>query len=280
MSPTPGHVGADRRSLTICVVYPDLLGTYGDGGNGVVLARRASWRGIDAELLYAASDRPLPAADLYTVGGGEDGPQVRAAGTLIEDGTLVRRVEEGAVVLGVCAGYQLLGRTFPDSAGVAQEGLGLLDLTTRKGTGTRAVGELVATPAADAPLMVHGVALPRLTGFENHGGVSVVGPGARPLATVEHGVGNGGGDGTEGAWSGRVLGTYLHGPVLARNTALADLLLGWALAPDGSPPGTVAELEPLDDFEELALRSERLEAADVPEPMGWRGLVERVRRGR
>ena len=196
MSPTPGHVGADRRSLTICVVYPDLLGTYGDGGNGVVLARRASWRGIDAELLYAASDRPLPAADLYTVGGGEDGPQVRAARTLIEDGT------------------------------------------------------------------------------------SVVGPGARPLATVEHGVGNGGGDGTEGAWSGRVLGTYLHGPVLARNTALADLLLGWALAPDGSPPGTVAELEPLDDFEELALRSERLEAADVPEPMGWRGLVERVRRGR
>ncbi len=265
------------RPLAICVVYPDLLGTYGDGGNGVVLAKRAQWRGIDVELLYAPSDRPLPEADVYTIGGGEDGPQVRAATTLIDDGTLVRRVAEGAVVLGVCAGFQLIGRSFPDSADRVCDGVGLLDLTTRKGTGPRAVGELVATPAADAPHPMHGVALPRLTGFENHGGVSTVGPGARPLATVERGVGNGGGDGSEGAWSGRVLGTYLHGPVLARNTALADLLLGWALAPDGSAQGTVAELEGLDDYEELALRSERLEAVDAQVAGGWRSMVGRVR---
>ena len=90
MSPVAG------RPLVICVVYPDLLGTYGDGGNGVVLAKRAQWRGIEVELLYAPSDRPLPKADIYTIGGGEDGPQVRAATTLIEDGTLVRRVAEGA----------------------------------------------------------------------------------------------------------------------------------------------------------------------------------------
>ena len=105
----------------------------------------------------------------------------------------------------------------------------------------------------------------------------MVGPGARPLARVERGVGNGGGDGTEGAWSGRVLGTYLHGPVLARNTALADLLLGWALAPSGSEPGTVAGLEPLEDHEELALRAERLEAVDGAARTGWRGLLGRVR---
>ena len=88
----------------------------------------------------------------------------------------------------------------------------------------------MATDAA--PRLPDGLALPRLTGFENHGGVTTVGPGARPLARVVHGVGNGGGDGTEGAWQGRVLGSYLHGPLLARNTALADLLLGWALSPD------------------------------------------------
>jgi hypothetical protein len=262
--------------LVVCVVHPDLLGTYGDGGNGLVLARRAAWRGIDVELVQAPSDRPLPEADLYTIGGGEDGPQVRAATTLAEEGTLVRRVDGGAVVLGVCAGFQLLGRAFPDALGRQQVGLGLLDVVTRKGTGARAVGELVATPASDAPRTATGDPLPRLTGFENHGGVTTVGPGARPLATVGRGVGNGGGDGTEGAWSGRVLGTYLHGPVLARNTALADLLLGWALAPADAPPGTSAELEPLDDIEELSLRAERLEAVDAPGGRGWRGLLGRV----
>ncbi len=266
------------RHLTVCVVYPDLLGTYGDGGNGLILARRARWRGIDAELVHAPSDRPLPEADLYTIGGGEDGPQVRAATSLAEAGTLVRRVGEGAVVLGVCAGYQLLGRSFPDATDRPQEGLGLLDLTTRKGAGPRAVGELVGTPVGDAPRPGPGGPLPRLTGFENHGGVSVVGPGSRPLALVQRGVGNGGGDGTEGAWSGRVLGTYLHGPVLARNTALADLLLGWALAPDdGSVADPVADLDPLDDHEELALRAERLEAVDAAWSGWWREMLGRVR---
>jgi hypothetical protein len=254
-APRPG-------GLTVAVVYPDLLGTYGDGGNGLILARRAAWRGIDVELVQAPSDRPLPRADLYTLGGGEDGPQVRAARSLVDEGALVRAVGDGAVVLGVCAGFQLLGRSFPDSADRPQEGLGLLDVTTRQGSGARAVGELVAVFDAGAPKTATGDHLPRLTGFENHGGVTSLGPAARPLARVDHGVGNGAGDGTEGAWSGRVVGTYLHGPVLARNTALADVLLGWALAPVGAPEGTVAHLEPLEDADELALRSERLEAAD------------------
>jgi CobQ-like glutamine amidotransferase family enzyme len=249
---------ARRSALTVAVVYPDLLGTYGDGGNGLVLARRASWRGIEARLIQADSGRPLPTADLYCVGGGEDGPQVRAATALREDGTLLRAADDGAVVFGVCAGFQLLGQTFPDSSDRPQEGLGLLDITTRKGTGPRAVGELVATVAPDGPRPGGGGPLPRLTGFENHGGVTSVGTAARPLAHVVTGVGNGSGDGSEGAWSGRVLGTYLHGPVLARNTALADLLLGWAL----SRPGGSAPLEPLDDAEEMALRAERLSAVD------------------
>jgi CobQ-like glutamine amidotransferase family enzyme len=179
------------------------------------------------------------------------------------------------VVLGVCAGFQLIGTTFPDNLDRPHEGVGLLDLTTTKGTGPRAVGELVATPAPDAPRTAGGDRLPRLTGFENHGGVSAVGPRSRPLARVERGVGNGSGDGTEGAWSHRVLGTYLHGPVLARNTALADVLLGWALTPAGAPEGTVAALEPLDDHEELALRAERLEATDGGRT-GWRDMARRV----
>lgn len=246
--------------LAVAVVYPDLLGTYGDGGNGIVLARRAAWRGFDVDLIQADSGRPLPTADIYCVGGGEDGPQVRAAAELRADGTLPRAVDRGAVVLGVCAGYQLLGRTFPDRDDRPHEGLGLLDVATRKGTGPRAVGELVAWATGDAPRLASGEPLPALTGFENHGGMTVVGPGCRAVARVERGVGNGGGDGTEGAWSGRVFGSYLHGPLLARNTALADLLLGWATSPSGSPE-PAPPLVALDDTEEEALRHERLTAS-------------------
>jgi CobQ-like glutamine amidotransferase family enzyme len=254
------------------VVYPDLLGTYGDGGNGLVLARRATWRGIDARVVQAYSGRGLPDADIYCIGGGEDGPQVRAATALRADGTLHRAADRGAVVLGVCAGYQLLGQSFPDRDDRPHEGLGLLDVVTRKGTGARAVGELMASAAPSGPRLAGGQPLPPLTGFENHGGVTAVGSRARAVAMVDHGVGNGGGDGSEGAWSTKVLGTYLHGPVLARNTGLADLLLGWALSSTDAP----VELAPLDDTEELALRTERLSAVTGPSRSAW----ARLHRGR
>jgi len=238
--------------LTVVVVYPDLLGTYGDGGNGLVLARRAEWRGIPVQLLEAPSDQPLPHGDLYCLGGGEDGPQARAVMALEADGTLVTAVGRGAVVLAVCAGFQIVGRSFPSADGRALPGLGLLDVETVKGK-ARAVGEVLAQPE---PIGAggDGVAtqrLPALTGFENHAGLTVLGPSVQPLARIEVGVGNG--DGTEGAVGGRIVGTYLHGPVLARNPALADLLLAWALDAD-------VPLEPLNDDEEDALRAERLSA--------------------
>ena len=137
--------GVADQTLIVVVIYPDLLGTYGDGGNGLVLARRADMAGRGGEPGPGAV-RPAaaPAGDLYCLGGGEDGPQVRAATTLIADGTLLRAAADGAVVLGVCAGFQLLGREFPDAADRPHDGLGLLDVTTRKGTDVRAVGELVA----------------------------------------------------------------------------------------------------------------------------------------
>jgi hypothetical protein len=233
--------------LRIVVVYPDLLGTYGDGGNGLILARRAEWRGVEAELVQAPSDAALPEADIYCLGGGEDGPQVRAARSLIDDGTLARRAASDAVVLAVCAGYQIVGATFPGADGAPHEGVGLLDLTTTKGTGPRAVGEVVVEADETSPY-----GLPPLSGFENHGGQTALAAGVTPLGRVTRGVGNGDGTGTEGAVGGRVIGTYLHGPVLARNPALADLVLAWAL---GAEVGT---LSPLDDSAADALRGERL----------------------
>lgn len=240
--------------VTVALLFPDLLGTYGDSGNAVILAQRLRWRGIDAEVMTVRSGEPVPAGcQIYVVGGGEDLPQAQAArqlGAGEESGPLRRAVDSGAVVLAVCAGVQILGRSFVGPDGREAVGLGLLDCTTRRGSGSRAVGEMVVDP-------VGALGLPALTGYENHGGVTTIGPGASPLGRVRYGRGNDDGSGTDGIWSGKVLGTYLHGPVLARNPALADRLLSWA----------VGTLEPLDDSESEELRRDRFAAAAAQDRM-------------
>ena len=226
--------------LQIVWVYPDLLSTYGDRGNMLILQRRAQARGIPAATVEVRSDQPLPSqGDIYLLGGGEDGPQALAAQRLIADGALRRAAGNRSVIFAVCAGYQLLGGSFY-AKGERCTGLDLLDLTSDRGP-SRAVGEL----AGDVD---PGLGLPPLTGFENHGGRTHLGPGVKPLVHVTTGMGN---DGvTEGAWSNTILGTYAHGPALARNPALADLLLRWATGED--------RLEPIDDTWPDRLRAERL----------------------
>jgi lipid II isoglutaminyl synthase (glutamine-hydrolysing) len=271
--PPVGRGAAGREStLRIVVIYPDLLGTYGDGGNGRVLAARAAWRQTAVELVLARSDAPLPTGgDLYCIGGGEDGPQIQAAERL-GGGALAAAVANGAAVLAVCAGYQIMGTSFPGPDGSPHDGVGLLDVDTVRGPGHRAVGEIV-TEALTVPPGTTPIG--RLTGFENHAGVTRLGPQASPLGRVVSGIGNGDGSGTDGARAGRVLGTYLHGPVLARNPALADMVLALA-------SGSV--LVPLDDEEEDALHRQRLLAAaggaqsrERTARAAWRRLV-RVRR--
>jgi hypothetical protein len=225
-------------------VYPDLLSTYGDRGNLIVLERRARLRGISVESVEVNSDEPVPTqGDIYLMGGGEDLPQILAARRLEADGGLKAAAERGAVVFAVCAGYQLLGSEFGGAEGEPVPGLGILDISSGRGE-RRGVGEILAE--VDPEL---GVA--DLTGFENHQGVTRIGPGAKPLATVKAGVGNG--DGTEGAYAGRVLGTYLHGPALVRNPGLADLLLGWAV-------GALPPLQAADEQWTARLRDQRLAA--------------------
>lgn len=245
-------------TVRIVVVHPDLLGTYGDGGNGVILARRLRWRGMGAELIEAPSGAPVPATgDVYCLGGGEDGPEARSAAELAPGNPLGRAVEAGAAVLAVCAGFQVIGTSFPGAGGAEHAGIGLIDVHSRKGGGRRAVGELVTRPGP-------GLGLPELTGYENHGAVTELGPGVAPLARVVSGVGNGTADRAEGARSGRVFCTYMHGPVLARNPALADAVL----------ESVVGALPALDDAEAEALRAERLAAAGSG-PAGWRRWTRR-----
>ena len=232
-------------AVGIVVLAHDLLGTYGDLGNGIVLAARLRWRGLDAELIVHDGGTAVPTgADLYLLGGGEDAPQALAFTELSAGGALSAAVDRGAGLLAVCAGYQLAGLRFRTTDGRDMPGFGLLDVdTVPGGDRPRAVGEIAVEPASE-------LGLPTLTGFENHGGRTRLGPGATPLGRVIAGVGNNGDDGTEGAYAGRVVGTYLHGPVLVRNPALADLLLSWVVGP----------LAPLDEPEVDALRAERLAA--------------------
>ena len=237
-----GPPAGGESTLRIVWIYPDLLSTYGDRGNLLILARRAQQRGMPVEIIEVRSDQALPvSADIYLLGGGEDGPQALGAQRLLADGGLHRAASQGSVVFAVCAGYQLLGGSF-FAKGTRCAGLDLLDLHSDRGP-SRAVGELAGE--IDSRLGV-----PPLSGFENHGGRTHLGPGVSPLTRVTAGVGNDGS--TEGAWRGKLLGTYSHGPALARNPTLADLLLRWATG--------VHQLSPLNETWSDRLRTERMAA--------------------
>lgn len=235
--------------LEIGLVLPDVLGTYGDDGNALVLRQRARMRGITANIHPIYFGEPVPdSLDLYTVGGGEDTAQMIAVEHLSQDGGLSRAVAKGTPVIAICAGLQALGTSFRAS-GSQVAGLGLIDAETTS-LKSRTIGELAGTPLLD------GLTQP-LTGFENHMGATRLGGDAKPLFKVTRGIGNTDQEddpylGCDGAVQGSVIATYMHGPALARNPELADLLLARAL---GITPG---ELAPLDLPEVTALRNERL----------------------
>lgn len=237
---------ADTGSLStvrIGLVLPDVMGTYGDGGNAVVLRQRLRLRDIAAEIVEITLDDPVPGSlDLYTLGGAEDYAQRLATRHLLRYPGLQHAAERGAPVLAICAAVQVLGHWYETSSGERVDGVGMLDATTAPQP-QRTIGELVSKP------LLAGLTQP-LTGFENHRGGTVLGPAAGPLGTVTKGAGNRLGDGFDGVVQGSVVATYMHGPCLARNPELADLLLG----------KVVGELAPLPLAEVEQLRRERLAA--------------------
>jgi CobQ-like glutamine amidotransferase family enzyme len=213
--------------VKVVVLFPELLGTYGDGGNGLVLCERARRRGFDVELVHAALHDDVPDADLYLLGGGEDGPQ-RLAADLLARASFASRVDDGARVLAVCAGLQILGTSFSIEGDDEYGGLGLVAATTRRGP-QRSVGEL-------AVRVGHHV----LVGFENHGGVTTLHDGVRALGSVVKGRGNDGvldGFETDSVWA-----TYAHGPVLAMNPWFADRVLSAVLGEPLEPLAGAADL--------------------------------------
>lgn len=240
-------------TVRIGLLLPDVMGTYGDDGNALILRQRLRWRGYAAEIVRITLDDPVPdSCDVYCVGGGEDAAQVLAAQHLTRSKGVQVAVAKGTPVLAICAGMQVFGESFTVSGGKLVAGLGLLDVTT-SAQSARAIGEVASRPVVDClsePLL----------GFENHMGATVLGADAKPLGKVTAGIGNGtpgdyrpAADRGEGVVQGSIIATYMHGPVLARNPQLGDLLLMRALGVD--------TLDPVDVPAQERLRYERTAAA-------------------
>ena len=240
-------------TLRVCALYPDLMNIYADRGNLLVLQRRCAWRGIGFELNSCGLGQPLDGEthDLFYLGGGQDRDQRLCAEDLLatKHEALHAAAARGAVILGVCGGYQLLGRSYELGPGEQLPGVELLDVRTVREDGHRLIGNVAIEVSFD------GVGERVLAGFENHGGRTRLGADQAPLGRVLTGYGNDGRSGSEGARSGNVIGTYLHGPLLPKNVWFADWLIATALGIDP------AELSPLEDkLEEQAHRGARLAA--------------------
>jgi lipid II isoglutaminyl synthase (glutamine-hydrolysing) len=240
--------------LRLLALYPDQMNIYADRGNMIFLRHRCEWRGIS--FSYAAAgpgERFDPSAhDLIYIGGGQDRDQRVVAADMVatKGDDLGSAVDDGAVLLAVCGGYQLLGHSYQ----LGEEripGLGLADLETVREPGERLIGNV----AIEADL---GTGPQLIAGFENHGGRTHLGASAQPLGKVVKGFGNNGRDGLEGVRRDNLIGTYLHGPLLPKNAWLADRLIQLAL---GGRQGSEPELEPLDDSLEAAAHESARQAA-------------------
>ncbi len=233
--------------LRVCALYPDVMNIYADRGNLLLLERRCAWRGIGFTVTAASFGEPVDpdAHDLFYLGGGQDRDQLLCAQDLVatKRDALHAAADRGAIVLGVCGGFQLLGHGYG-----AMPGVGLVDVSTVRGDGPRLIGNVaIEVDLGDGPQV--------LAGFENHAGRTSLGAGEAPLGRVLRGHGNDGGSGREGVRRGNVIGTYLHGPLLPKNAWFADWLIRTATGR--------AELAPLDDALEEAAHASARRAAGV-----------------
>ena len=245
LSPSPAaRLDADAaHGLRVCALYPDLMNIYADRGNLLMLQKRCAWRGIGFDVRASGLGERLDGEDrqLFYIGGGQDRDQRLCAEDLLANKRegLHAAAARGALVLGVCGGYQLLGRSYA-LGGEEIEGVALLDVRTVRHDERRLIGNVAIEVTLEGAGGRAGE--PRvLAGFENHGGRTELGAGQAPFGRVLRGHGNDGRSGSEGARTGNTIGTYLHGPLLPKNAWFADWLIARALGLDP------AELAPLDD---------------------------------
>jgi lipid II isoglutaminyl synthase (glutamine-hydrolysing) len=241
--------------LRLLALYPEQMNIYADRGNILFLQRRCEWRGIEFDYAAAGPGEAFDPAehDLIYIGGGQDRDQVLVAEDMLgtKRDAIASAVDDGAALLAVCGGYQLLGHRY-QLGDRSITGLGIADLETVREPGPRLIGNVsIEIDLGQGPQI--------LAGFENHGGRTHLGPDAEPLGRVLHGHGNNGRDGYEGVKRRNLIGTYLHGPLLPKNAWLADRLIALAIA---RRTGAEPELEPLGDQLETASHASALQAAE------------------
>ena len=219
------------KELRIGHLYPKLLNIYGDGGNIITLKNRAMWRGFEVMIDEINSgDTSISEHDIYFIGGGQDLQQIEVSKELQRHKEfLTSERDRGAVFLGICGGYQLLGHYYQPHDAEKLLGISLLDAYTIAGN-TRFIGNVTVRTEYDFA--------PDLVGFENHSGLTYLQGDTKPIGTMAVGHGNNGQDNTEGARYKNVFGTYMHGSFLPKNPNFADYLLELALG---------EKLEPLED---------------------------------
>jgi CobQ-like glutamine amidotransferase family enzyme len=235
-----------KQTLKIAWLYPDLMSTYGDRGNVIVLKQRCVWRGIDAEIVPVTLETKLSelqGCDLIFMGGAQDRQQKLAGEDFLKHkGPVVKdMVEKGIPALFVCAAYQFVGHYYKPYMGEKIPGAGIFDLYTEHpgDHAKRLIGNVTAEIINPKELIGQAI-----VGFENHGGYTHLGPAMQPLARVTAGNGNNGEDGYEGAVYKNSIGSYFHGPLLPKNPAIADWLIIRALE---HKYGKTMKLKTIDD---------------------------------
>ena len=205
------------RKLVIGWLYGATMNIYGDRGNVLAIEQRAKWRGIDVEVRQVGIGEPIPDdIDIFFWGGGQDQEQVAVSKDIQgEKGQMLKAaIEDGAAMLAICGGYQLLGKEYRPHDADPLPGIGLFDAVSVAGR-ERFIGNVVI----DTP------GFGTLVGFENHSGLTELAEGVDPLGKVVVGRGNNGKDGTEGAVYRNAIGCYLHGALLPKNPRLTDWLI-------------------------------------------------------
>ncbi len=228
------------------------MNIYGDRGNVLALSQRCQWRGIESEIVHSGIGDPIEPGrfDIYFWGGGQDREQINVSSDIQgEKGDRLKtEIEDGAPLLSVCGGYQLLGRYYRPHDGEELPGISLFDAWSIAGN-ERFIGNVV----------IDSDDFGELVGFENHSGLTYLGPNARPLGRVRIGHGNNGGDGFEGCHFKHAIGCYMHGALLPKNPVLSDYLIRAALHRRYG----IDQLEALDDTLELASHASAVHRAEA-----------------
>ena len=227
--------------IKILHLYPKEMNLYGDHGNVLAIKRRCEWRNIEVEVVeYEPGDKIPNDIDIIFGGGGQDSGQGKIEDDLQKIAPKLKNmIEDETPCLVICGIYQLFGKYYQTAEGKKIMGTSILDVTTNAGP-KRLIGNII----------INSYGFGEVIGYENHSGLTSIGPNVKPFGEVVLGAGNNGEDKTEGCRYKNCIGTYLHGPILPKNPKLTDFFIEKALERQSGSELSLKELD--DEIEEKA----------------------------